>query len=1373
MGEDYSCDDYPDKIPGTTTDLECGTTLVGNIRPIFDTPGVTVTVSESRRSLTVGENGGTDRYEIRLNTQPTHPVTVTPQITPDDVVTIDTDSSRADLQDTLTFTPETDTAGGWNMMQTVTVTGVDNNIDHPANQMVTIRHRVESDDTLYRRLTNVGSVTVTAIDNDTAGVTIIQSGTPPSTIVAENGGIDSYTVVLNTEPTDEVTVTLTSDPTGVVTISPNSLTFDDANWRMEETVTLRGINNNVIHSVDDPTPMIRHAFSSSGDSVYDNLPDAFVTFTATDDDIDSDNDGTIDALDIDDDNDGLIEIHNLDMLENIGNNLAGTSYDDDSTDEGMTTDGGSSAGAPTAAQARTNCADRTAPNNLCGYELVRDLDFAIAAHYASGSANYTNNTWRPTTGIPPVLSNNPDLATNAGFNGFGAATGDSGGFTAIFEGNGLSIKNLYSRASNSGSRNVGLFRLLGSTGVIRNVGVTEANVYSGSGADNVAPLVGYNSGTIIASYATGDPDGGRGNDSIGGLVGYNDASSTIIASHAIGNADGGDGRDNVGGLVGLGDGGTIIASHATGNADGGDGRNDDVGGLVGENRGGTITASYATGNADGGDGRNDDVGGLVGENRGGTITASYATGNADGGDGRNDNVGGLGGLNYNGTITASYATGNADGGAETSDRVGDLVGSSNVTITANYAFGSSSNGEIADHNDNGDTLPGTVNSPHDFTATGDNSPGTSWNSSASGTSGAWDFGSNSQVPALVYADYDDSGNTHSCDNYPDKIPGTTITLRCGITNPSLVGNYRPAMVETPTFNLAAGNVLDTDTLTISTRTTGATIYYTTNGSNPITTGASRSSSGIAGSSSVTLSFGTVGTGMQGIRAIAVKADYLNSAIARRTFTVERDVDADDNGLIEIRNLDMLENIGNNLAGTNYKTSGSDPGSSAGAPGSRPSNCIGRTPTTNLCGYELAQDLDFAIATHYASRSANYTNKTWRPTNISGTVLTGSDIDNATNAGFNGFGAATGDSGGFTAIFEGNGHSIKNLYSRASNSGSRNVGLFRLLGSTGVIRNVEMIDVNVYGGSGNLDRVGGLVGYNGGGTITASYATGNADGITGFADSVGGLVGYNDASSTITASHATAKVNGGANNGDEVGGLVGRNNGTITASYAGSSTDGGDGNNDSVGGLVGYNDASGTITASYATGNANGGDGENDDVGGLVGYNDGPITASYAIGNANGGDGENDDVGGLVGESSSTITASYATGNANGGDGDHDDVGGLVGESSGTITASYAFGTPTGETTGHNGSSKPSGVAAASGLTASNTPMASWDSASRGTDGAWSFITNMNPALVYADYDDTGDTYSCDDYPEKIPGTTTDLICGTTLVGGYRSPVVSP
>ena len=107
------------------------------------------------------------------------------------------------------------------------------------------------------------------------------------------------------------------------------------------------------------------------------------------------------------------------------------------------------------------------------------------------------------------------------------------------------------------------------------------------------------------------------------------------------------------------------------------------------------------------------------------------------------------------------------------------------------------------------------------------------------------------------------------------------------------------------------------------------------------------------------------------------------------------------------------------------------------------------------------------------------------------------------------------------------------------------------------------------------------------------------------------------SGTVTASYASGDADGGDGGNDAVGGLVGYNDGTITASYAGGAVDGGDGDFDCVGGLVGFNNNSGTITASYASGDVDGGDGDFDRVGGLVGLNRGTITTSYGFGTATG------------------------------------------------------------------------------------------------------------------------------------------------------------
>ena len=68
--------------------------------------------------------------------------------------------------------------------------------------------------------------------------------------------------------------------------------------------------------------------------------------------------------------------------------------------------------------------------------------------------------------------------------------------------------------------------------------------------------------SIIASYATGNADGGAGNDRVGGLVGWQGNDSSIIGSYATGVADGGAGNDHVGGLLGLQSGGSSTESYS-------------------------------------------------------------------------------------------------------------------------------------------------------------------------------------------------------------------------------------------------------------------------------------------------------------------------------------------------------------------------------------------------------------------------------------------------------------------------------------------------------------------------------------------------------------------------------------------------------------------------------------------------------------------------------------------------------------------------------------------------------------------------------------------------------------------------------------------
>ena len=179
--------------------------------------------------------------------------------------------------------------------------------------------------------------------------------------------------------------------------------------------------------------------------------------------------------------------------------------------------------------------------------------------------------------------------------------------------------------------------------------------------------------------------------------------------------------------------------------------------------------------------------------------------------------------------------------------------------------------------------------------------------------------------------------------------------------------------------------------------------------------------------------------------------------------------------------------------------------------------FGTVTCTDCTGYELMNDLDFNDASSYASGTINTiwtTGSGWEPI---------------------GYFISASNKSAFSAIFEGNGHTISNLF--IDRSSTTHVGLFGYVrGSSAELRNIGLLEVNVTG----KNWVGGLVGYNWDSTVSGSYATGAVTG-EGF---VGGLVGSND-NGKVSNSYATGSVTGS----NRVGGLVGYNlGGTVTTSY---------------------------------------------------------------------------------------------------------------------------------------------------------------------------------------------------------------------------------
>ncbi len=214
--------------------------------------------------LLTSEAGATAGFSVVLDTAPT--ATVTIPITSSDLTegTVSTPS--------LVFTP-----ANWNIAQTVTVTGVnddlaDGNIDYSINVGPAV-----SDDVFYHGF-DPANVSLTNIDDDFASISV----SPISGVTTEAGGAATFTVVLTSEPTADVTIPLSSSDTTEGTVAPASLVFTSLNWNTPQTVTVTGVNDNVDDG--DISYSIVTGPAISADPSYNGLNPADVAVTNVDDD---------------------------------------------------------------------------------------------------------------------------------------------------------------------------------------------------------------------------------------------------------------------------------------------------------------------------------------------------------------------------------------------------------------------------------------------------------------------------------------------------------------------------------------------------------------------------------------------------------------------------------------------------------------------------------------------------------------------------------------------------------------------------------------------------------------------------------------------------------------------------------------------------------------------------------------------------------------------------------------------------------------------------------------------------------------------------------------------------------------------------------
>ena len=428
-------------------------------------------------------------------------------------------------------------------------------------------------------------------------------------------------------------------------------------------------------------------------------------------------------------------------------------------------------------------------------------------------------------------------------------------------------------------------------------------------------------------------------------------------------------------------------------------------------------------------------------------------------------------------------------------------------------------------------------------------------------------------------------------------------------------------------------------------------------------------------------------------------------------------DTDDDGLIEISTLAQLDAMRHDLNGDGRPTTDVAPAYAAAFPNVTRVVCGARS--NGECeGYELMADLDFFDTNGDGQVDTN------DDTNGDGQV---DAEDNTTywnaGAGWMPIGAVP---NWFETTFEGNGHTISNLF--VDRSSTNKVGLFGLAGMSSAISRVGLLDIRVTGAS----DVGGLAGLSDS-DITGSYATGQVAG----AAWVGGLIGRNN-TGKIHASYTTGRVIGGFH----AGGLVGLNNGGIYTSYATGRVSGTSG----IGGLVGRMGENGNTTASYATGHVSG----NNHAGGLVGSlaGGGMIRASYATGRVSRRvSSRGSHVGGLVGENlpGTTFTASYWDTRTSG----------QTSSAGGTAKTTRELQTPTDYTTG--------------------SIYADWnvdpDDDSIGND-PWDFGTSSQYPVLKADFDGQGAATSPEFGSQLRVGPTLTVATDTGLIK-LSWPAVTP
>ncbi|WP_199248245.1 FG-GAP-like repeat-containing protein [[Phormidium] sp. ETS-05] len=226
---------------------------------VINTDNDTAGVALSSTNVAAYEGGAGGSYTAVLTSKPTATVTLNfnggRQINPLAALTFNSNN--------------------WNVPQPVIITAIDDTVAEGLQTEI-ISHTVTSADANYNGV-NVGTVTATITDNDTAAAPVVQ---PLGRMdVRESGGEDVYKLFLTTQPTANVNVAIVTD--GQTTANVPYLTFTTDDWNVPQLVRVSAVDDAV---VEGPHTSNITFVASSLDGAYNNLVIAGITVNIADND---------------------------------------------------------------------------------------------------------------------------------------------------------------------------------------------------------------------------------------------------------------------------------------------------------------------------------------------------------------------------------------------------------------------------------------------------------------------------------------------------------------------------------------------------------------------------------------------------------------------------------------------------------------------------------------------------------------------------------------------------------------------------------------------------------------------------------------------------------------------------------------------------------------------------------------------------------------------------------------------------------------------------------------------------------------------------------------------------------------------------------